>query len=806
MKFSVPLKACLLLVFSVFSLNLFSQSLNGGSITTASICTSYGSPASNLTNVTSPSGGSAPYTYQWEAKISLSGWTNIVNVGNELDLSPGILSYTTTYRRKTTDATGLVSYSNEITLFLTSNFEAGRIYFLGESTLSLTEEIPLISSNPASAGSGSYTYSWEVSPNSSNGPWSVISGETGLTYQPGPFSSTGVWYFRKKANDLNCRTSVYSDPIKLEILNPLPFTATYWTSRYTCVFPNNTPSRLDGRPARGGQTPYTYQWEKKEENATTWDVIVGATGVNYQPPTSISVSTRYRRKATDANGTSGYSNDDLIALVTTFPNPGIISTNGTQIAPNAPLTAAINIQSASNFYNGYYVWQSSSNGGSAWSDIPNYSYSTYFPEAAPTVTTCYRRSIREACATSERDTWTNSICIAPALPLTDGTISYGSGNAGCVSASTSPGIITGTAATGGSTPYTYKWQNFDGVDWIDITSTNTISYTPGILNHDAKFRRIVTDANGTSLTSIEVSITIKSNTNLKGGLIDGPIVTCANTAPGIINNIIDACGGGGVFTYTWELSTNGGSWTSISGADQPTYNATAIAGDTKFRRKVGDGCGSAVYSNEVPVYVYPSIEAGSIAPAAQTVCANQAPEFLGLTQNCHYTNGNVTYQWQRATSATGSWTNIAGATQPVYVPKASTVSYYYRLVVKSSVCNAEAISNVSSILINATCVSSVLGKTVTSNLLESNLSGKGNMKLYPNPVSKGQTVFITLGEDGLNCKAILRSTDGRAYNCTLEAVGKGLLQVKMPSNIAQGTYLIQISNTQKQWTERIVIF
>lgn len=807
MKLSVPFRASLLLAVTLLFNSVFAQSFSGGSIITSSVCSSGSLPAADLVNSVAPSGGTAPYNFQWEAKIEYSNWTNVINVGNGINLSPGVLSFTTTYRRKSTDAVGLVAYSNEITLFVNSGFTAGNVNSSSYTTVVIGEQIPLLVSASAIGGSGSYAYSWEMSTISANGPWTIINGEANLTYQPDAFTNVGTKFFRKKAIDLVCGSSAYSNVLTLEVVNNLAFTPSYWTSKFLCFFENNTPSRLDGRPARGGQSPYSYQWESKPEGSNTWTVINGATNVNYQPPT-LSVSTSFRRKATDALGETGYSNEETLVKVTTLPNPGTIAANSTLIAPNAPLNAAINVVSASNFYGGQYVWQESVNNGLNWSEVPNYSYSTYYPNTQPTVTTCYRRSIREACATNYRDTWTNLVCIDPSLPLTDGIISLASGNAACISASQTPGIITGTPATGGATPYTYKWQSFDGADWIDIASSNSVSYTPGVLNQNAKFRRVVTDANGTSLTSNEVTITITSNTPLKGGLIDGPIVTCSNTAPGIINNIIDACGGGGVFTYAWEASTNGGGWATLGGANQPTYNATSIGSTTKYRRKVGDGCGNAVYSNEVEVFVYPTIEAGSITPASQTVCNNQLPESLGLTQNCHYTNGNVTYQWQRSTSANGSWTNIYGATQPVLQPKASTSTLYYRLIVKSSVCNAEAITNVSAVILNGNCTSgrTAQGVSTDDNRLSSNLSGKGTLKLYPNPVSKGQTVFVTFDGDGANCKASLRGTDGRVYNCTVEAAAKGSLQVKMPVNVSQGTYLIQLTNGQKQWVERIVIF
>lgn len=805
MKKNVPFKALSLLLFILaISFTTVKAQLQAGSIDATSSCTNLSTPAGDILNVTPASGGVAPYTYEWEAKIPLSGWAPVILYGNGLNYSPGQLLQNTSFRRKVTDAHGDFAYSNSVNIFLTDYFAAGDIWFdnmlrhynsfLPGSTL------PTIMSVNAEYGTGSYGYQWQSS-SSAFGPWSDIAGETGLSYQPAPINTLGSYFFRIKATDLNCGTIAYSAYMEVKIVNVLPFYEGYFATQYSCVFPNNTPSVLQGSVPMGGTPPYTYEWEQKPASSNVWQPIANSNTKNYQPDL-LDEDTWFRRKTTDANGNTGYSNEDIITLVTTIPIPGVIASNETAIAPNAPYDAAINIKSAYNFFNGQYAWQKSLDDGNTWSNIPGYTYSTYYPPTTPTtVKTCYRRSIREFCATDSRDTWTNTVCVLPALPLTDGTISINGGSTACNIPGSTPVMINGTPATGGSTPYTYKWQSYDGTNWIDIANSNTVSYTPPVLNYSVKYRRIVTDANNTSLTSNEVIVSIQSNSPLRGGLIDGPIVTCSNTAPGIINNIIDACGGGGVFTYSWEANTNGGGWTTISGADQPTYNATSISETTKFRRKIGDGCGNATYSNEVEVFVYPAIEGGTLTPATQTVCNTTTPESLGLTQNCHYTNGNVTYQWQTSASPSGPWTNIFGATQAVYQPKASNNSSYYRLEVKSSVCNAVATSTIATINVNS-C--SKVNPSV--NILETNLSVKGDMKLYPNPVMKGQTINITLnGGINPNYRVQLRSIDGRVYNSTLESSSNKGLSIKLPNNLTQGTYLIQVSNGKQQWVDRIVV-
>ena len=802
MKTVSQLRTALSAVFILIFSSVFAQSpLSGGVVFTSSQCVPLGQAAPTIQNQTSPNGGADPYVYQWEAKIAYSSGTNVVNVGNGLTLEPGVLLNTpTTYRRKVTDANGDVSYSNEIIFYTSNYFNSGDVYYIGPLPIEVNQATTIIGSNPAYNGTGNYTYGWETS-TSVTGPWTTIVGETALMYQPPTSAVAGTFFYRKKATDLGCGTIAYSKILTLTFVDNLALQAGAYNYRLPCVFPGGTPSRFQGSSARGGAGGYVYEWQSKLATSSIWQPFANSNSENFQP-TPITGNTQYRRKVTDALGTIAYGVEIIIYYADNTATPGSISKNSTQIASNAPLAAAVNVMSASNFVSGYYHWQQSTDGGSNWSDVTsNNGYNSYYPATAPTSTVCYRRSIRENCESSLRDTWTNTICIDPALPLTDGTVSFSGGP--CVTIGSPAVTINGTAATGGSTPYTYAWQTFDGTNWVNISGANGVSYTAGILSQTTKFRRVLTDGNLTELISDEITIGIQSSTSLKGGLIDGPIVTCTNTAPGIINNIIDACGGGGALTYTWEANTGSG-WSAISGAIQPTHNATSIAATTKYRRKVGDACGNAVVSNEVEVFVYPAIEAGSITPATQSVCTNQTPTYLGLAQNCHYTNGNVTYQWQRSTSGSGPWTNINGATQPVYMPTASNTSSYYRLVVKSSVCNAEAITNVSEVIV-AACSGKNQG-IATDGLLSSNLSTKGSLKMYPNPVAKGQTIFVTLNGDASNAKAILRGIDGRAYACTVVGATKGAMQIKVPANIARGTYVVQINTSNKQWIERVVVY
>ncbi|MBO9154295.1 MULTISPECIES: gliding motility-associated C-terminal domain-containing protein [Chitinophaga] len=79
--------------------------------------------------------------------------------------------------------------------------------------------------------------------------------------------------------------------------------------------------------------------------------------------------------------------------------------------------------------------------------------------------------------------------------------------------------------------------------------------------------------------------------------------------------------------------------------------------------------------------------------------------------------GAYTYQWQRSASATGTFTNIGGATGATYQPGALTVTTYYRRTVTSGACTSN--SNVIEVKVAA-----VPEFTITDPVSACNASGK----------------------------------------------------------------------------------
>lgn len=113
----------------------------------------------------------------------------------------------------------------------------------------------------------------------------------------------------------------------------------------------------------------------------------------------------------------------------------------------------------------------------------------------------------------------------------------------------------------------------------------------------------------------------------------------------------------GTVTYQWQVSTGGGPFTNIAGATSASYTVigtTTAQNSNQYHAIVSALCGSATSNNAL--LTINSAPAITTQPANVTTCAGQNATFTVAA-----TGGGLTYQWQSATSCTGTFTIIAGA-------------------------------------------------------------------------------------------------------------------------------------------------
>lgn len=646
------------------------------------------------------------------------------------------------------------------------------------------------STNPTSLN-GPLTYQWEKAL-AVTGPWTAIPNATNITYtSPALLQTT---YFRRTASNGTCEGPKYTNNIIINVTNiPAPSldggtitpSATSICNNYNGLAVNST------TPATGGTAPYSYSWEQK--NASGSFVPVASAFNAVLNLGNISATTTFKRKVTDAAGNTAYSNEVTIYKLeagSIAPSTQTINT-GTSVSILSATLAGGNNSPIT------YQWQNSSAATGSWNNMVNETGSA-FQSAPLNQAQYYRRLAITSTCPEGAPSNVSEVLIRFVLALEAGEVSPLS--APCITAGNAPALLTATPASGGGTPYIYTWQKNDNGTWVDIPGTNTQNYQPGPIGSTTSFRRMVTDNYGTVAYSNQITLNAQGST-LKAGLIDAAQVACTGAAAGNISSVLDACGGNGSLAYAWEYSIVNGVWATINNAAQSTYYISSLNASTKFRRKVTDGCNSSFYSNAVEVLVYPTIEAGTVYPSTQTVCINEPKQPLALMQGCHYVNGTVTYQWQQSETYAGPWTDIPNATNASYLPISPNPSVYYRLRVSSTTCNAVTYSNTALVMIAGCYIS----KAAPAPSLTAATSIKAGIKVYPNPAVQGQSVTVMVDGTEGNYRAILKGTDGRTYNCTVNASSKGQIQVKLPSPMGKGVYLIQVSNNKQQWTEKLLV-
>ncbi|GEO08220.1 hypothetical protein SAE01_07160 [Segetibacter aerophilus] len=745
-----------------------------------------------LTTNNAPTGGVPPYKVEWQSSTDDKNFVIIPNQsGGVYEVGP--LTQSTYFRKKVTDAAGSIAYtgSEKITMVETpltggSIKAASNVACLGSSPAEISS-----TGSPTGYGEGLY-YQWQYM-NTSSGGWKDFVGQIRASFTPEPITEKTT--FRRLAID-QCganKRSVASNEVTIDIRPALIAGDIEPTSQTIRSGRTPVPLKSVADPS-GGTGSYTIAWENADLAVGPWATIPSQVAVSYQPP-ALTKSAYYRRAVTDNNCLATKYTYVVEVYLNTAPPIDPCHLGGSQCVFPGHKPGAIdggNMKVTGGVPPYTYTWETKAITAGLWKVISGATSEGYQPESI-SQSTQYRRKVIDAVGDfAYSDPFTIEYHTAALVP---GSIAIKSSHIVC--AGSAAGLIESISGVSGygENPL-YQWQmKKEGGDWINIAGANEETYQPVNITARTYFRRVVTDACGgviRTATSNEVIYDLPVMVKLHAGLVDGPFITCAGTAPGTIKSVLDACGGGSSLHYRWEM-LQGGSWQMIAGETSASYTPGPINENTTYRRRVYDDCGNLGFSNAVEIFVYPPIEPGVIGTATQLVCLNQAPEKIRLMTNCHYTDGAVTYQWQTSTSTSGAWSNITGATTSEYQPNASPVNMYFRLMVRSTTCAAVAYTNVASVLVNTGCSAANARVTPTSS----------EIKVYPNPLT-GNSIKV---EGDLKGKVSVRllNAEGRAIPTTVSQQGSGLMNVFIPGVRSTGVYVLTIADEKASWTKKIVI-
>ena len=281
--------------FILLSINgiSFGQLIAGQIGSNQSLC--YGSAPKALTFTIQPSGGTLPYSYQWQRSNNGGGsWSNISGA-TRVVYSPPVLGRTASFRCRVSDGAASIVYTNSVIITILPNLKAG---IIGNAQTICPGTVPnaLLQLQAASGGSGSYSYQWQNSTNGLN--WSNIPGATSSVYSPSALTAD-IWY-RRLVIDGTCGTTS-SNSVKIALFSPVNLAQLHDNKT---IF--NIPSTTFNVVISGGISPFTINYSRNGvAQAPVTNYISGSdisTGV-----LTVGIYTYALTSVTDANGCSAQS-------------------------------------------------------------------------------------------------------------------------------------------------------------------------------------------------------------------------------------------------------------------------------------------------------------------------------------------------------------------------------------------------------------------------------------------------------------------------------------------------------------------
>jgi hypothetical protein len=563
---------------------------------------------------------------------------------------------------------------------------------------------------PITGGSGTYTYQWQSSTTSATGPWTNITGATAATYQPPTTTGTtpNTWY---QVQVTSCGNTVTSNSVSVVVANNSNFSFSIDGGNGTyCAGANFNPYiySLHGggayiryswigdpayiSPASGGPVGNTGCFILCLSGATLPLVVDNNTSANVN--TTISITPMIYDADTNA---FICSLSPQTTTITIRPRPVAIAN-----APNlticsgtsAGVVATSNISASSAMI---YSWTRSAN-ASVTSSQGTGTSGTIATNGSFTIPDVLTNNS----ATNQSVTYTitptsspggcagtaTTITITVAPQLTPGTI--GSNQVLCNGGD--PAAFTQLTAANG-TGLSYQWQmsttSATG-PWSDIIGATGVTYdAPGPLTQTTWFTRVVTNTVAGLTCSVATTTPVQvSVNNINPGAITSTAQTiCSGGDPTILTSTTAATGTGTI-AYQWQSNTTGcgGTFTNIPSATGATYDPPAGLAITTYYRRMATSTSAGTpcsdYSGCVIVYV--NTVTGGTVGSDETLCGNNPSAFTNITAATGL--GTLSYQWQsNTTGCGGTFTNIPGATLPLYDPPAGLTNItYYRRVTTST--------------------------------------------------------------------------------------------------------------------------
>ena len=485
------------------------------------------------------------------------------------------------------------------------------------------------------------------------------------------------------------------------LFNYIRTKATY--NKIDSVCSNIMYGQIQGTQPVGGTPPYTFEWQSSTTSETAgFTTAPGTFNLQYYTPPALLAQTTWFRRVVRDNGVA-ITDVSLPVRIIVHPfiknnaigNPDTLCYGQNPSALN-PIAA---LQDGNGIYT--YSWASSTD-NTVFTGVP-VTTATYQPPAGLTATTWYRRTVYSgSCvnvSTSVRinvlDTVRNNSILTLPQEICQG-MTFAN--------------LTGTSTptlSGGDNTYKYVWESSnDATSWVTAAGTSNLPvydpdelalYFPG----QQYFRRIVFSGSNDVCKNVSKPLVLNEYPLITNNFVAPADQTiCSGSVPVQLTGSVPLNGkGAGTYTYTWQDSTKGHTWASISGYINVTdqnFTPPVLTDTTRYRRVVYSSACSDI-GKSVIIKVHKPIGNNIVSLLSggagdTTVCSGATPHrFIGTTATGG-TNiaGGYAYQWS-SSSDNSTYTDIStAATATGYQPSSLTATTYFRRRVVSGQCSSES--------------------------------------------------------------------------------------------------------------------
>lgn len=367
---------------------------------------------------------------------------------------------------------------------------------------------------------------------------------------------------------------------------------------------------------------------------------------------------------TTSNGTSYYMHTVPIANVSATAGGATSTTIG------YGGSVALSCTSTGGRVDKTYTWYkcSTSNGNYTTTGATGASYSP----SGLTSTTYYKCLVSDPENTS--GIWSNVVTVTVRPALSIGTISRSASEA-----SSGTNVTLSITASGGTGSYSYQWkESTNNSTWTNISGGSTCTVSGSGVT---KYYKVVVTSDGQ--TKEATSVSVKWRTALSASISGGGVTTYSG---GSMTLTANPSGGDGNYTYQWQFSQNGTSWTTTLNATNKTFSVYCSNNQftTKtYYRVIVNSDGQTLTTDYVTITWRPVLFAGTINGGNSETYSGGS---VTLTANPSGGNNSYTYQWYYSDN-NSTWIKISGATGKTYSASAtnsgaSIIHKYYHVVVK----------------------------------------------------------------------------------------------------------------------------